>query len=226
MKNGKCNGDCANCKNCCGKKDCGHECKCKNELTTGAIDNNIAVIAALTPQQFNALNKVSDVKIITDIKSLDDDYYYNSKEPKYSGKSNIKDADESYGILNDYIAPFDDEIMEKDNTAMTKPELRGAAEYYPINFENVLPDPLRASILTERRNNTDLVDKIMDIDDECMNKKVGIIAKAISDLAATNREYNQLKYETLQEYNTVAGMHRSAAVMCTLIKNNKNDDKK
>lgn len=223
MKNGKCNGDCANCKNCCGK-DCGRECECKNELTTGVIDNT-AVIAALTPRQFNMLNEVSDVKIITDIKSLDDGYY-NNKGPKYSGKSNIKDADESYGILNDYIAPFDDEIMEKDNTAMTKPELRGAAEYYPINFENALPDPLRASILTERRNNTDLVDKIMDIDNECMSKKATIIAKAMSDLAATNREYNQLKYETLQEYNTVAGMHRSAAVMCTLIKNNKNDDKK
>lgn len=223
MKNGKCNGDCANCKNCCGN-NCGHECECKNELTTGAINNNTAVIAALTPEQFNTLNKVSDVKIITGIKSLDDDYY--NKKSKYSGKSNIKDADESYGILNDYIAPLDDETMEKDNTAMTKPELRGASVYYPINFENALPDPLRASILTERRNNTDLVDDIMDIDNECMSKKVSIIARAISDLVATNKEYSQLKYETLQEYNTVAGMHRSAAVMCTLIKNDKNNDKK
>ena len=100
-----------------------------------------------------------------------------------------------------------------DNTAMTNMDKRGTVPYVPYDFEDTLPEPIRSNVLQERVNNTFLVEDLMAIEEDAIRKK-----------AAIDYEAKKLQYETLAEYMTQAGMHRSSTIMCRIAQDcNKNN---
>lgn len=102
--------------------------------------------------------------------------------------------------------------LKSDNTAMTNIDKRGVREYFPKNFEDKFPEPIKSNILIERRNNTELTELLLEIDAEAMEQKAAVDNAAIARKAAIDLAAQKKKYETLTEYNTQAGMHRTDVI--------------
>lgn len=201
------------------KCKCGDNCNCRRELSSDTLEN-----AARARIIANAIgNKISADEALDMIEANINgcpDFVQKASNsiPAYSYViDSFECTDLIYGP-NGTKAPFGlEEEIKKDNTAMTDIDLRGTEEYYPRNFEDALPDPIRAGVLIERRNNTHLVDALMEINQMATEAKMKIQAKAISDMYGVDAAAKELAYRTLLEYNTQAGMHREADVMCRIV---------
>lgn len=110
---------------------------------------------------------------------------------------------------NDYAKLYDEFVASEyanDNTAMTRIDKRGPVEYFPANYQCILPAPMRCAIDLERRNNTDLVENMLEIDRRAIELKANI------DIEAARQ-----KYELMAEYNTQCDMHGMGAIMCQIV---------
>jgi hypothetical protein len=109
------------------------------------------------------------------------------------------------------------ESFEADNTAMTDISQRGTMTYTPAEFESMLPQVIRDNVLIERRNNSEVVEELLDIEEAAMAEKVKVDCNAIKTKADIDLEKTKLQLQTLLEYNTQTGMHRESAVMCQIV---------
>lgn len=136
---------------------------------------------------------------------------------------------ENYGDLS--VDPID---FENDDTAATDITQRGLFQYWPDNYECLLPEPMCGGTHIERRNNTHFVENLMDYEVEIAKKKADIIKNAIArkaeidwntaaQLAALDIDAKQKIYESQCEYNTQTGMHRQSNVVMFHIIDKKND---
>lgn len=108
--------------------------------------------------------------------------------------------------LFDYTDLLTQKIINNDNTAMTDFTQRGVVDYFPSSLEDDFPSIVRDNVYFERRNNTNIANVLLEID------QAAIKAKADIDMEA-----NRLKYETMLEYNTQCGIHRQSVVMCRIV---------
>lgn len=106
----------------------------------------------------------------------------------------------------EYTDGITQEEIINDNTAMTDVNQRGVVDYFPSWLDDALPNMVRDNIYIERRNNTDIANALLEIDQAAIEAKANIDMKA-----------NRLKYETILEYNTQCGIHRQSAVMCRIV---------
>lgn len=102
--------------------------------------------------------------------------------------------------------------LKTDNTAMTDINKRGVREYFPKNFEDNFPALIKSNIMIERRNNTEITELLLEIDAEAIEQKAAVDSAAIARKAAIDMAAQKKKYETLTEYNTQAGMHRTDVI--------------
>lgn len=108
--------------------------------------------------------------------------------------------------LCDYTDLLTQKIINNDNTAMTDFTQRGVVDYFPSSVEDDFPSMVKDNVYFERRNNTNIANVLLEID------QAAIKAKADIDMEA-----NRLKYETMLEYNTQCGIHRQSVMMCRIV---------
>ena len=128
--------------------------------------------------------------------------------------NNINNKDKVYGYdLGSNKMPEDlINELKADNTAMTDINKRGVREYFPENFEDKFPALIKSNIMIERRNNTEITELLLEIDAEAIEQKAAVDSAAIARKAAIDMAAQKKKYETLTEYNTQAGMHRTDVI--------------
>ena len=201
------------------KCKCGDNCSCRqNEPSSkDALENAARIIGNAIGNKISADEALDMIE--ANINGCPD--FVQKVSNSIPACSSVIDSFDSmnliYGPSGDKAPSWLKEEIMQDDTAMTNVELRGTEEYYPSNFEDKLPDPIRAGALIERRNNTHLIDALMDINELATEEKMKIQAKAISDMYRIDAAAKEVAYRTLLEYNTQAGMHREADVMCRII---------
>lgn len=144
---------------------------------------------------------------------------FNNSQPKYSNNPNCDFANTmaehvilNYGGINtpkDYenlYCEFIDSEYSDDNTAMTRVDKRGPVNYFPDNYQATFPVPMRYAIDIQRKNNTNFIKTMLEIDRQAIEQK------AMIDMEAANK-----KYELMAEYNVQCNMHNMGAIMCQIV---------
>lgn len=113
----------------------------------------------------------------------------------------LYDTDELEKRYQDFLKDNDN-----DNSAMTYIEMRGPIEYYPSDYNRLFPPVIAESFDVQRKNNTNFVNTLMELEARAIMKKTQI------DIEAA-----KAKYEAFAEYITQCDMHNTGAVMCQIV---------
>lgn len=136
--------------------------------------------------------------------------------------SNLYDRDEFISIYNNEDNLINKKFLDNDDTSATLLTQRGLCAN-TNHDERYLPEPLSSSIYFERMNNTAIVERLMELEDLASKAKKEAYKCYSESCDNIDKIKNQVMYDTIFEYQTLAGMKRAGTtIMCVIAdKNNK-----